>query len=452
MADWPAKKNAAFTVVFPIYDADGDLVTGATGLDSEVSKDGGTFTDVTPDEASEIATSSGIYELDLTSTEMNADVVAVRTLSNGKPAVNVMYTVTRQLVDLAYPATSGRSIQVETDGVVHADVKEWLASAPLALASQRVQVEVDAYDSSVDFNATQKASINTEADQAATDYDAIVPADLPTNFGSMGIEADGHVHGDLKEWLGAAPLALASQRPQVEVDAYDASVDFNATQKASINTEADQAATDYDAVVPADLPTNFSSMGIEADGHVHGDLKEWLGVAPNALQSGRIDSYVGAMAAGVLTSAAIATAAIDADAINADAIGSSEFAQAAADKIWSSAARTLTALGFNLANTDFSAGAIDAAAIAADAIGASELAADAANEIADAILSRDVDNVESTAAVHTLCSAILKAVSRVRDNAGTLEVYETNGTTLHMSQTVTVDSGLDPIDELTVGS
>lgn len=77
-------KNAAYRITFPIYDADGDLVTGATGLDSEVSKDGGTFADCT-NEATEIATSSGMYYLDLTSTEMNADTVAVivKTSSSG---------------------------------------------------------------------------------------------------------------------------------------------------------------------------------------------------------------------------------------------------------------------------------------------------------------------------------------------------------------------------------
>jgi hypothetical protein len=77
-------KNQAYRVTLPIWDADGDLVTGATGLDSEVSKDGGTFTDCT-NEATEIATSSGMYFLDLTSTEMNADTVAiiVKTSSSG---------------------------------------------------------------------------------------------------------------------------------------------------------------------------------------------------------------------------------------------------------------------------------------------------------------------------------------------------------------------------------
>jgi hypothetical protein len=53
------RKNVAYRVTFPIFDADGDLVTGATALDSEVSKDGGTFADAT-NEATEIATSSGI--------------------------------------------------------------------------------------------------------------------------------------------------------------------------------------------------------------------------------------------------------------------------------------------------------------------------------------------------------------------------------------------------------
>ena len=87
------RKGVAYRVTFPILDADGDLVTGATGLDSEVSKDGGTFADCT-NEATEIATSSGVYYLDLTATEMNADTVAVivKTSSSGaKTTTLVIY-------------------------------------------------------------------------------------------------------------------------------------------------------------------------------------------------------------------------------------------------------------------------------------------------------------------------------------------------------------------------
>jgi hypothetical protein len=87
------RKNTAYRITFPILDADGDPVTGAAGLDSEVSKDAGTFADCT-NEATEIATSSGIYYLDLTSTEMNADTVAIRvqtSTTGAKTTVIVLY-------------------------------------------------------------------------------------------------------------------------------------------------------------------------------------------------------------------------------------------------------------------------------------------------------------------------------------------------------------------------
>lgn len=68
--------GAPWGIVVPLLDADGDLVTGATTPDSEVSKNGDTFADCT-NEMVEIATTSGVYYLLLTATEMTADVVAV---------------------------------------------------------------------------------------------------------------------------------------------------------------------------------------------------------------------------------------------------------------------------------------------------------------------------------------------------------------------------------------
>lgn len=85
MAEVTAMRNNAlpypiygqpFTIIFPFLDADGDLVTGATTPDAEVSKNGDTFADCT-NESTEVATSSGMYYLTLTATEMTADVVAV---------------------------------------------------------------------------------------------------------------------------------------------------------------------------------------------------------------------------------------------------------------------------------------------------------------------------------------------------------------------------------------
>lgn len=103
------RKNTAYRVTFPILDADGDLVTGASGLDSEVSKDAGTFADCT-NEATEIATSSGVYYLDLTSTEMNADTVAiiVKTSTSGaKTTVITLYPVESTDIDVNVTAFGG---------------------------------------------------------------------------------------------------------------------------------------------------------------------------------------------------------------------------------------------------------------------------------------------------------------------------------------------------------
>ena len=69
------QKAVAYRVTFPVFDADGDLVSGITP-DTELSKDGAAFSDST-NEATEIASSSGIYYLDLTSSETDCDTLAI---------------------------------------------------------------------------------------------------------------------------------------------------------------------------------------------------------------------------------------------------------------------------------------------------------------------------------------------------------------------------------------
>ena len=98
-------KNTAFRAYFDLRLNTGALNPGAAGLDSEVSKDGGTMTDCT-NEATEIATSSGHYFLDLTATEMNADSVVVQVKSTTTNAV------TRTLI--IYPAETG-DVKVDID-------------------------------------------------------------------------------------------------------------------------------------------------------------------------------------------------------------------------------------------------------------------------------------------------------------------------------------------------
>jgi hypothetical protein len=418
MADWPPKKNSAFTATYPIYDNDGDLVTGAAALDSEVSKDGGTFTDAT-NEAGEIATSSGIYTLALTATEMNADIVATitkTTTTDAKTAVNVMYTATRQLLDLAYPTVSGRSMDVDASGGVEVGSHQAGAITSAAFAA-----------GAIDAAAIATGAIDADAlaADALTEIRSLVSGTADSGSTTTMVDA-ARTEADTDYWKGKWVLFTSgSIANQVRlITAFDPATDTSTfapatTQAVSTNT--------YE-ILPA------AAM----------DLRLWLGSAPNALQSGRVDSYLGATAAAVIAAASFAAGAIDANAIGTGAIDADAIAAAA-----------ITAAKFAAGAIDASAiatGAIDADAIAANAIGASELAADAALEIADAILQRDMDQVEAAAPVHSLVVAILKAVSRIRDNAGTLEVYQTNGTTLKMSQTVTTDAALNPVDELSAGS
>lgn len=121
------QKNVATRIVFPIVDADGDSVTGATGLDSEIDEfaDGANptgFTDCT-NEATEIG-STGIYYLTLTASEMNQDynVVQIKTTSSGaKTQVILIRTIAGDPKAAATVTTAGNSIDVASTGEVGLD-------------------------------------------------------------------------------------------------------------------------------------------------------------------------------------------------------------------------------------------------------------------------------------------------------------------------------------------
>lgn len=202
------QKNVAYRITFPIFDADGDLVTGATGLDSEVSKDGGTFTDCT-NEATEIATSSGMYYLDLTSTEMNADTVAVivKTTSSGaKTTPIVLYPeeagdvrvnvtqvngTTQTAGDLAalintvddFLDTDIAAIKAKTDNLPASPANE----ATLTTIAGYIDTEVAAIKAKTDNLPASPAStsdvltqVNAALDAASTELTAV-----PTTTGSL---------------------------------------------------------------------------------------------------------------------------------------------------------------------------------------------------------------------------------------------------------------------------
>jgi len=176
-------KNQAYRVTFPILDADGDLVTGATGLDSEVSKDAGTFADATS-EATEIATTSGMYYLDLTATEMNADTVAiiVKTTSSGAKTTPIVL----------YPRDTG-DIKVQLEPITH-------TSAVIPTVSTLTGHTAQTGDAFARLGAPAGASVSADVAAVKVDTAAILVDTGTTLDARLPTELEG---GRMKAFVGA---------------------------------------------------------------------------------------------------------------------------------------------------------------------------------------------------------------------------------------------------------
>lgn len=101
-------KNQALRITFGLWLTTGLINSGASGLDSEVSIDGGTFADCT-NEATEIASGSGTYYLDLTSGELNGDTIAIQVKSSTTNAITYKLTI--------YPSSAGK-MQVDLTSIL----------------------------------------------------------------------------------------------------------------------------------------------------------------------------------------------------------------------------------------------------------------------------------------------------------------------------------------------
>ena len=149
-------KNTAFRATFGIYKNDGTLITGATALDSEVSKDGGAFADCT-NEATEIA--QGVYYLDLTSTEMNADTVTVivKTTSTGAvPPVLTFYPQEADDIKVSVTHNAGSAITA-TGGRQEVNVSHFGGTAG-TFASGRPEVNATHIDGAAATNLRHSLS------------------------------------------------------------------------------------------------------------------------------------------------------------------------------------------------------------------------------------------------------------------------------------------------------
>lgn len=82
----------------------------------------------------------------------------------------------------------------------------------------------------------------------------------------------------------------------------------------------------------------------------------------------------------------------------------------------------------------------------------SSLVTSALDSISANIFRRNMSNDEASAAVQSLCGAVLKLTSKFDVSGATAKTYRTNGTTVFMTQSITHDSHATPIVTLGVGA
>jgi hypothetical protein len=496
-ATWNPKKNVAYRVTFPILDADGDLVSGATGLDSEVSKDAGTFTDCT-NEATEIATSSGVYYLDLTATEMNADTVAiiVKTTSSGaKTTVLVFFPLETTDTPVDVLAISGDTVAADNleaaaDGtgynlgggsIVAASVTAAVTANTTQLAGQTVAAaSAVTFPSSVasptnitqatgivlaatthtgaviPWNAAWDAEVQSEVQDAievnhldhilAVTYDPASPVGVADSL-----------FNDLVEDNGAGTTRFTTTAlEQAPSGGGGGGTDWTTDERTAIRailgiptsgaTPADPTTGILDTIRDAVLTVDTVADRIEVD------TQDIQGRLPAALVSGRMDASVGAMAANVLTASALATDAVGeiADGVWDEAMSGHTTAGTYGGRIprsdTSNVEVKITGSGHTAADIhELQAAVIDNTHFAAGAIDSNAVAASAASEIATAVYTGQMTEAYRAAGVApTLAQAMFELVAHMGDSSisGTTKTLKKiDGTT---AKTFTLDSSTAP--------
>src|SRR3990167_1873258 len=128
------QKSVATRLTGPVFDADGDLVTGGTTTVT-ISKDGAAFgnPNAGATNATEIATASGVWFVDLDATDTACDTLAVKLSNNGagaKPTVLVVYP--QEVDDIRVAVTHWVATAVATpsvNGVPEVDVTHFNGTA-----------------------------------------------------------------------------------------------------------------------------------------------------------------------------------------------------------------------------------------------------------------------------------------------------------------------------------
>ena len=457
-------KNTAFRYYFCIRKNDGTLITSWTGADSEVSLDGASFADCT-NEATEIGT-SGVGYLDLTSSEMNADAVTLKiTVTNTSALPLVVTFFPQEGADIKVDATHfGGSAGTFASGIPAASLTAgavqaiWdAATSALTTAGSIGKAILDNWTTLLARLTSTRAGYLDNLSGGAV----ALNADMSTLLTRMSSARAGYldnlnVGGAVASQADINALNQSASRRIILTSVQQFERPESGDSDATFTIEARTYDGDGAAVNADSTPT------LNATGTVTGPLAANLSSATNPATGVYRWTYT------VASSHAIEQIRFDLSATMSSTFTLSHYAQVvnfvattftAADRTklealnsdWADGGRLDLILDSRASQT--SVDDVPTNAELATALGTADdatLAAIAAlsipttTQISDAVLSRNVSNVESSAGEHTLCTMVLAALeSSVSGTAWTIK--RTNGSTTHATKAVTVDASADPI-------
>jgi hypothetical protein len=391
----PPKRATALRFSLSLFARSDNQIKTAPTLaagDVKVSKDFGATANIATLPV-ETPASSGILQVDLSGTEMTADVVTLifRDAAGAEwndVSVHIA-TVARQIDDLAFPNTSGRGLDVSTDGDTEANVTKWLGTAAAtptvagvpevdvthwlgtAAATPTVagvpEVDVTHWEGGTDtvtgLSLFEDSQFRGVADSGTTTTivdAALTQANTDQFKDSLLVILSGAMARMCRTITAFTPgtdtLTFTPALPSgITTETYlilPRNLAWPADWDAEVQSEATDALNAYDPPTRAELTSDINSVLTPI-----GVIDDFLDLEVAAIKAktdqltfgtaNRVDAQVFGIEAGAVSAAAIANGAIDAATFAAGAIDAASLAADAgteiATAVWASGTRVLTA-------------------------------------------------------------------------------------------------------------
>lgn len=422
--------------------------------DFKVSTDGGSLANLTT--LPTVTPASGkMVKITLSASEMNGDNITVvcSDASGGewKDLIVNIQTAARQIDDLAYPTTSGRSIDVTTTGEVGID---WAN-----IGSPTTSVNLSGTTAGLIDGAITAAKIAADAITAAKIADGAIDA---ATFAAGAINAAAIAADAITDAKVAGDVTIASVTGAVGSVTSGVTVTTN-NDKSGYSLSSAGVQGIWDALTSALttvgsigklLADNINATISSRSSHTAANVRTEMD--SNSTQLAKLGTPAGASVSADIAAIKAETASIQADTNDLQtqigAAGAGLTAVASAANLATLAGYVDTEVAAIKAVTDNlpNGGALttitnNVASILADT-GTDGVVLSTAQmqALADIVLGRSVSNIDNTAATHSLYE-LIQGILESNTSTGSWVIYKTNGTTVFNTRTLATDETALPI-------